>query len=127
VDEFPPGSGAFARTLDARLAAPAQITMSAADAHLNGNGIVHGGVLMSLLDMAMASAVTQTLAPDERAASIQIQTSFLKASKAGGLSAEGRVVRRARTLAFAEGEVRDAEGTVLARGNGIWAITPRPG
>ena len=128
--QHPPGSGAFARTLDARLAHEptaerAQVTMRATEAHLNANDILHGGVAMSLLDMAMATAVTQTLANGERAASIQIQTSFLKAAKLGDIIATGRVVRRGRTLAFAEGELSDAEGNVIARGNGIWAVSSK--
>jgi uncharacterized protein (TIGR00369 family) len=131
VIQHPPGSGAFARTLDARLAGEptperAQVTMRATEAHLNANEIVHGGVAMSLLDMAMATAVTRTLAAGERAASIQIQTSFLKAAKVGDLTATGRVVRRGRSLAFAEGELTNAEGDVIARGNGIWAISVKP-
>jgi|SRR5581483_9789710 len=126
----PSGSGAFAATLDVRLlAAPAEgeaaLEIEATDAHLNANGIVHGGVLMSILDMAMATSVTATLAPAERAASITIQTSFLKAAKVGRLVATGRVLKRGRTAAFAEGEIRDAAGAVIAKGNGIWAVTPR--
>lgn len=121
---YPPGSGAFAQTLEARLEGE-RLVMDAGPEHLNLNGVVHGGVLMSLLDMAMATAVGATLGPEERAASIELGTHFLAAARPGRLVATGRVVRRGRTLAFAEGEVQDADGKPLARGKGIWAITPK--
>lgn len=126
----PPGSGAFAATLDARLVGEptperAVVEMHVTEAHLNANGIVHGGVMMTLLDMAMATSVTRSLAPEERTASINIQTNFLKAASPGRLVATGRLLRRGRTVAFPEGELTDGEGNVLARATGIWAITPK--
>lgn len=127
---YPPGSGAFATTLDARLLEPAtaesaRVVMVATESHLNANGIVHGGVMMTLLDMAMATAVTATLAPTERTASVNIQTTFLQTGRAGRLVATGRLVKRGRSVAFPEGELVDGEGNVLARATGVWAITPR--
>ncbi len=126
----PPGSGAFAASLDARLVGEptperAVVEMLVGDAHLNANGIVHGGVMMTLLDMAMATAVTRTLSPEERTASVNIQTTFLKAASPGRLVATGRLLRRGRTVAFPEGEIVDGDGHVLARGSGVWAIIPK--
>jgi uncharacterized protein (TIGR00369 family) len=130
VTQHPPGSGAFARILDARLVGEptperAVVELAATDDHLNANGIVHGGVMMTLLDMAMATAVTRSLAPEERTASINIQTSFLRSAQPGRLVATGKLIRRGRSVAFPEGEITDGAGEVLARATGVWAITPR--
>lgn len=124
----PPGSGPFAKLLDVVVAraddAGVELTMDAGEEHLNANGIVHGGALMTLLDMAMATTVTRVLAPDERTASITINTDFLRAAKPGRLVATARLERRGRTAAFPVCDVRQ-EGELVARGTGVWAISKR--
>jgi acyl-coenzyme A thioesterase PaaI-like protein len=42
----------------------------------------------------------------------------------GVVTAEGRVARRSRTIAFAEGEIRDPSGRILATAHGVWTIWP---
>lgn len=123
----PPGSGAFGQTLRMTLAAEhadgsVEVAVDAEDLHLREGGIVHGGVMMTMLDSAMAAAIRRTLREGEWIASINIGTDFLLAAKAGRLVARGFVERKARTLAFARGELRDATGALVARGQGIWAV-----
>jgi len=85
-------------------------------------GTIHGGVMMSLLDMAMAGSVARTLAPGESTASVSITTDFLRAATRGRLTARGVLVRRGRTMAFPVGEIIDADGRLIARATGVWAI-----
>ncbi|MBM3976719.1 MAG: PaaI family thioesterase [Planctomycetes bacterium] len=87
----------------------------------NELGSVHGGIIMLLVDGAMGRAAGRTLAPGQICATVQFSSQFL-APAAGRLSALGRVVRRGRTIAFAEGEVRREDGTVVARAHGTWVI-----
>lgn len=122
----PPGAGAFGRTLDIRTleaAEGAAVECVATDAHVNYNGIVHGGLIMTLLDVAMGAAVVATLQAGERTASVNINTDFLRAAKPGRLVARGRVERRGRSVAFPVGELVDADGQLVARASGVWSIT----
>lgn len=123
----PPGGGPFAKLLDVVTERePAEggleVAMLVDGRHENFHGVTHGGVAMTLLDMAMGGAVRRTLAQGETCASININTDFLRAAPKGKLVARGRVDRRGRTAAFASGELLDPAGNVVARATGIWAI-----
>ena len=45
-------------------------------------------------------------------------------ARRGPVVGVGRVVRRGRHVAFAEGEVTDGEGQIVARAHGTWVIWP---
>ena len=122
----PRTSGPFAKLLKVDVVSESDeevvLALDASEDHLRDGGIVHGGVMMSLLDMAMAGAVARTLAEGQRTASVSITTDFLRAAPPGRLVARGRVVRRGRTMAFPEGALDDAAGELVARASGVWAI-----
>ena len=126
----PKASGAFARLLGVELVAESdkgvELRMAAGADHEREGGILHGGVQMSLLDMAMAGTVARTLAPGQTTASVSITTDFLRPATAGPLTAKGRLERRGRTMAFPVGELYDAEGRLVARATGVWAIRGEP-
>jgi acyl-CoA thioesterase len=91
----------------------------------NGAGWLQGGIFTSLADEAMALALYSMLAPHEGIATISESTSFIKGVKDGVLIAEGRVIRKGRRVAFAEGDVRTDrdEKAILARTSAAFAVT----
>jgi len=94
------------------------------DASLNNElGIVHGGVASCLLDGAMGRAAGRSLEPGETCMTVQLSLQFLARAE-GRLQATGRVVRRGRSIAFLEGECLGADGALVARAQGTWAIRP---
>lgn len=125
--QLPPSSGPFGAILDAKMD-PArtegdyELVLDAQEMHERDGGILHGGVMMSLLDMAMAGAVGRLLEPGETCASASITTDFLRAGKRGRLVARGRVSGRGKRTAFPSAELLDADGVVIARASGVWAI-----
>ncbi|HUD71255.1 MAG TPA: PaaI family thioesterase [Dongiaceae bacterium] len=92
--------------------------------HLNRRGVAHGGVVSALLDMALGTAVVSAILPEEWCGTMQLSVQFREPVLPGAIVAEGRMARRGRTAAFAEGEVRDARGTILATAHGVWTIWP---
>jgi uncharacterized protein (TIGR00369 family) len=83
----------------------------------NSFGTAHGGVLATLLDVALCQAA-RTQHPDSPGImTIDMATSFIAAGQ-GRLSAEGRVLKPGRTTIFAEAEVRNADGTLVAKAIG---------
>lgn len=123
----PPHAGAFGKELGllvhAELAdGSVEIMLDVTEKHLRANGIAHGGVLFTMLDSAMAAAVARTLTQGEWIASVSITIDFLKAAESGRVVARGWVERRGGTTAFPRSEARDANGNVVARASGIWAI-----
>ena len=80
-----------------------------ASQHTNPAGIVHGGLLMTLIDHAL-SAIAWEDAGRRPCVTIQIDVRFLTAVRPQTLvEARGRVVRRTATLSFVEGNLTVGE------------------
>ena len=85
--------------------------------HLNLGGIVHGGVLSTLMDCATGFSVHTTLPALHTAPHVSASYQFLRVGHAGvELRCEGRVQRAGRSVSHARAEVHDAEGRRLATG-----------
>jgi len=91
---------------------------------LNRRGVVHGGVLSALLDSALGGAVVAAIDPAEWCATLQLSIQFISGGRRGPLRASGRMTRRGSRCAFAEGEVLDARGKLVARAQGTWYVWP---
>ena len=91
----------------------------------NPIGMVHGGVAATMLDSVVGCAVHTTLPAGVGYASVELKVSYLRAIHAGRgeIRATGRVVKEGSRIAFAEGEIRDAEGKLLATASGTCVIT----
>lgn len=85
----------------------------------NTRGFAHGGLLMTMLDLTLGHAALAAVEGAVSFATIDMQTAFLQPG-AGQLTAEGRVLRAGRSLVFCEGDVRDANGGMLARASGVF-------
>jgi uncharacterized protein (TIGR00369 family) len=81
----------------------------------NSMGTVHGGVIMSLLDIALCTAA-RTLHPGSIGAiTIDMSTSFIDGGSGTKLLAEARVLKDGRTMSFVEAEARNADGSLVAK------------
>jgi len=91
----------------------------------NGVGWLQGGILAAVADEAMALAVYPLLSQTESIATISESTSFMRGIQEGFIIAEGRVIRKGRRVAFAEGEVfaDNDEKTLLSRTSAAFAVT----
>jgi acyl-CoA thioesterase len=89
--------------------------------HLNSWSVAHGGVLMSLLDVAMAVAGRSLNATAGGGVTVEMKTSFLQPANAGSrLIVAGHAFHRSTTMAFCEGEVRDADSRLIAKAMGTF-------
>jgi uncharacterized protein (TIGR00369 family) len=90
---------------------------------LQGNGVVQGGIVATMLDMTTAFAVLATL-PDERtAATASLTVSFLAAVRPGLLVATGTVERAGRRLIFARAQLEHAaDGALLATASVVMSV-----
>ena len=89
--------------------------------HENSWKGVHGGVLLTLLDVAMSSAARSLDVSCVGATTVEMKTNFLAAAR-GRMVTEGHAQRAGRSLIFAEGEVKDATGKLLAKGSGTFKL-----
>lgn len=84
--------------------------------HANNLGIAHGGILCTLLDVAMGTAAR--LSAGGPVVTLDMQTRFLNAGS-GTLEAEGWVTRGGRSVLFCEAAIRDGDGTLVASATGL--------
>ncbi|MEW6694285.1 1,4-dihydroxy-2-naphthoyl-CoA hydrolase [Tepidimonas thermarum] len=106
----------------------AEIAYDPAPEHLNSFGVVHGGASMTLLDVVMAHAA-RSVQRDMGVVTIEMKTSFMQAAQ-GPLVARARLLHRTATMAFTEGQVRDAAGRLCAHASGTFRYVrrlPTPG
>jgi uncharacterized protein (TIGR00369 family) len=83
--------------------------------HQNPMGTLHGGILCDLGDAAMGCAVATGLAPAQSYTTIELKINYFKPVRQERLVATATVIRRTRKLAYAEAEVRDEGGSLVAK------------
>mgnify|MGYP000906978702 FL=1 len=86
------------------------------------DGIVHGGILATVADTAMGTAVVSTLEPGFTCFTIEMKVNYLQPVSEGTMIAEATVVRRGRRIAVTRGDVFDADGRLLLIGMGTFKI-----
>lgn len=104
----------------------AQIALNLEQRHMNSWMVTHGGITMTLLDVAMSLA-GRSLDPDARAGvTIEMKTSFLQpAGHPGGrIVAKGKAFHRSTTICFCEGEVWNSD-KLVAKAMGTFKYVKR--
>ena len=93
--------------------------------HCNSFGVAHGGAVMTFLDVTLATAA-RSAQPDMGVVTIEMKTSFMRPAPQGGtLVGHGRLLHRARSMAFVEASLLDAQGTLCAQATGTFKYVPR--
>jgi uncharacterized protein (TIGR00369 family) len=84
--------------------------------HLQPLGHVHGGVFASIIDAATFWAVFYGVEESAGATSVDLKLNYLAPARSGKLIARGRQLKLGRTLGYADAEVTDESGRLLAHG-----------
>jgi len=94
--------------------------------HLNSFAVTHGGAIMTLLDVTMATAA-RSVQKDMGVVTIEMKTSFMRPAPGDGgrLLAKGRLIHRTATLAFTEATLFDAQDKVCAHATGTFKYVKR--
>lgn len=99
----------------------AVVTLYLDPRHLNSWQVAHGGVLMTLLDVAMAAAGRSLDPAAGGGVTVEMQTTFLQPAKGGSrLLASGHAYHRSATMSFCDGEIRDVDERLIAKAAGIF-------
>lgn len=103
-----------------------RFSMQAGPAHLQ-NGIIHGGVVASLLDSACALAALSLVWPADYASSVTLHVAYLRPVLPGRLTAQGECLKAGRTILFCEARAFDAAGELVATASSELMRVPRRG
>ncbi|MFM9277236.1 PaaI family thioesterase [Paenibacillus jiagnxiensis] len=88
-----------------------RIGLEAREQHTNSMGIIHGGVLTSLMDQAMGMAATSVRAQDA-CVTTNLNVHFLSAMHKGKLEVRARVIHEAGRTITTEADIHDEQGTL---------------
>lgn len=80
---------------------------------VQGNGVIAGGTVASMLDLAMAMAVLSVLPRGRNCATINLSVNMMAAAQAGPLMATANIERVGRSVGFARAALYDASGERL--------------
>ncbi|MBS0307559.1 MAG: PaaI family thioesterase [Proteobacteria bacterium] len=107
-------------------AGEAQIGLTLNEHHMNSWQVAHGGVSLTLLDVAMAMATRSLDARVRAGVTVEMKTSFLQSAGKPGerLLAKGKVWHRSTTLCFCEAELWNGE-RLVAKAMGTFKMLKR--
>ena len=103
----------------------AELRVDLDEAHLNAWDVAHGGVVMTMLDVAMAMAARSAQGSgaslDSGVATVEMKTSFMRPAE-HQLRAVARVLHKTATLVFCEASLFDDEGQLCANATGTFKV-----
>lgn len=95
--------------------------------HLNQPaGVVHGGVIATLIDTAVVPAIGSGYDDRPDLLTIDMQIQYMGAVIGKDMYVEGWVAKRGRSVVFARAEVRDADGRLAACGTLAYTVRHKP-
>jgi uncharacterized protein (TIGR00369 family) len=92
--------------------------------HLNSFMVAHGGAIMTLLDVTLATAA-RSMDKEIGVVTIEMKTTFMQPCQ-GLLRSKGRLMHRTKSMAFAEGTIYDPDGKACAHATGTFKYVQRP-
>ena len=98
-----------------------RLEMTGFNHHRNRGDYIHGGVLMSLMDIAGIMAGGRASGETRKAVTVTLNCNFLATAMGESIYAEGRIIRKGRSMFFSDIRVVDAEtGKIYSSGQGTY-------
>jgi len=83
---------------------------------LTQNGMIHGGVLASMIDSTCACAAFSLIYPKGWVTTIDLQVSYLKPVSKGTLTAKADCLRSGKNVSFCESKIYNEKGELICIG-----------
>lgn len=80
------------------------------------NGMVHGGVLASMIDSTCACAAYSLIYPEGYITTIDLQVAYLKPVSEGRLIAEGLCIKSGKKIFFCESKIWNQQEDLICTG-----------
>jgi uncharacterized protein (TIGR00369 family) len=112
-------------SLDRLDAGEADVSLEVGSQHQNLMGTLHGGMIATLADTAMGLAYRTVLTAGTSHLTSQLNVTFLAPGRAGIVTARATVVKSGGRVGYAEADVVDVDGALLARSTALFAVTPQ--
>ena len=98
-----------------------RLEMTGLNHHRNRGDYIHGGVLMSLMDIAGIMAGGRASGETRKTVTVNLTCNFLSTAMGETVHAEGRIIRKGRSMFFSDVRVVDSEsGKIYSSGQGAY-------
>lgn len=105
----------------------AEVTLDLGPCHMQPFGIVHGGVLATLIDTATFWAAFLRLPENTGLVNVDLKLNYLKPVMEGRLRAFGTCIQAGKSISYSEAKVEDASGKIIAHGTSTLMALPGKG
>jgi uncharacterized protein (TIGR00369 family) len=83
-------------------------------------GVVHGGIISSLADVAMCNTIQADENNIQKVVTVDVNVTFLKGAKGDCLLAHAHLVKEGRNLTHADCLIYDEEDQLIAKAKGVF-------
>ena len=94
----------------------ARLSLEVREELLQLQGIMHGGVIATIIDTAVAFAIIGTSEPDDRFTTVEMKVNYLAPIREGRVVADARLIRDGRRIVVADCDLFDSKGRLAAKG-----------
>lgn len=91
--------------------------------HMSRADRAHGGVLFTMLDTVLGRAILTELPEGRGCATVEIKVNYFRPVQTGIITARGWKRELTKSLGYAEGEIVNQEGKLLAKASGTFFLT----
>ncbi|MCP4023542.1 MAG: PaaI family thioesterase [Desulfobacteraceae bacterium] len=105
----------------------ADIVLDLKECHLQPFGIVHGGVLATMIDTATFWAAFLRLPEDAGLVNVDLKLNYLAPVMAGRLLAKGVCLRPGKSISYSEAKLYDEDQNLIAHGTSTLMALPGKG
>lgn len=105
----------------------ARLSLAIDDLHFQAMGLVHGGVMATLIDTATFWSAYMRLAEEDGLVNIDLKLNYLLPVTQGQLTVEGKCLKAGRSLSYSQASVYDSQGQLCAHGTSTLMTLPGKG
>ncbi len=103
------------------------VSLDLGTCHMQPFGIVHGGVLATLIDTATFWAAFLRLPEDAGLVNVDLKLNYLEQASEGRLTAFGNCLKAGKSISYAEARVEDESGKIITHGTSTLMALPKKG
>lgn len=96
-----------------------QIILPVQDQFINSAGVIHGGIISSLSDVALSNLIGANEDGIQQAVTVDLNVSFLKPATGTYLKANSKIVKQGKTLIHTECSIYNDKEEIVAKSKAI--------
>jgi uncharacterized protein (TIGR00369 family) len=96
-----------------------KVTMPIQPLFVNSVGVVHGGIISSLADVAICNTIEADENQIQKVVTADLDVTFLRGAKGKFLVAQAHIFKKGRTLSHADCSIYDDQESLIAKARAI--------